>query len=242
MRILIVKLTSFGDVIHTFPALTDLKAARPEIEVDWLVEEAYAALVRRHPGVAAVHEVALRRLRWPPTRWSALIRHGGQVRAAIRARRYDMVFDVQGLIKSALLSRLASAPVVGFDRQTCREPAAARFYHKHLHLGGHPHAAEQLRRFFAEAVGYPLPKGRGRAGLPRPAGRPAMPLPERYGLIIHGTAWRTKLAGRALAEPDLSPGHGRPRRRAAVGKRRRASARHPADGGNGRRVAAFPQA
>ena len=52
MRILIAKLSSFGDVIHTLPALTDLKAARPEIEVDWLVEEAYAPLVRRHPGVA----------------------------------------------------------------------------------------------------------------------------------------------------------------------------------------------
>jgi len=56
MRILIAKLSSFGDIIHAFPALTDLKAARPEIEVDWLVEEAYAPLVRRHPGVAEVHE------------------------------------------------------------------------------------------------------------------------------------------------------------------------------------------
>src|SRR5262249_35199645 len=149
MRVLIAKLSSFGDVIHTFPALTDLKAARPETEVDWLVEEAYAPLVRRHAGVAAVHEVALRRLRWPPARWPALIRHRRGLRGTLRARRYDFVLEVQGLMKSALLSRLAGAPVVGFHRESAREPSAARFYHRHLRLGGHPHIVEQLRRFFA---------------------------------------------------------------------------------------------
>ena len=193
MRILIAKLSSFGDVIHTFPALTDLKAARPEIEVDWLIEEAYAPLVRRHPGVAEAQEVALRRLRWPPSNWPALIRHRRGLRAALRARRYDLVLDVQGLLKSALLSRLAGAPVVGFDKDSCREPSAARFYQRHVRLGGHPHVVEQTRRFFAEAVGYPMPRQRGQAGLPRPTGRPGEALPERYGLIVHGAAWQTKL-------------------------------------------------
>ena len=173
MRILIAKLSSFGDVIHTLPALTDLKAVRPEIEVDWLVEEAYAPLVRRHPGVAEVHEVALRRLRWPPARWPALIRHRRGLREVLRARRYDLVLEAQGLMKSALLSRLARAPVVGFDKDSCREPTAARFYQRRLRLGGHPHVVEQIRRFFAEAVGYAMPRGQGRAGLPRPS--PARP-------------------------------------------------------------------
>ena len=193
MRVLIAKLSSFGDVIHTLPALTDLKGARPDVEVDWLVEEAYAPLVRRHPGVAQVHEVALRRLRWPPTRWPALARHGRELRSTLRARRYDLVLDVQGLVKSALLSRLAGAPVVGFDAESCREPSAARLYQRHLRLGGHPHIVEQMRRFFAEAIGYAVPKGQGSAGLPRPAGRAGVALPERYGLIVHGAAWQTKL-------------------------------------------------
>jgi heptosyltransferase-1 len=193
MRVLIAKLSSFGDVIHTFPAVTDLKAARPEIEVDWLVEEAYAPLVRRHPGVTAVHAVALRRLRWPPARWPALVRHRRGLRAALRGRGYDVVLDVQGLLKSALLGRLAGAPIVGFDRESLREAAASRFYQKQVSLGGHPHIVEQLRRFFAEAIGYPLPRGLGRAGLARPESRPALDLPERYGLIVHGAAWPTKL-------------------------------------------------
>lgn len=193
MRVLIAKLSSFGDVIHTFPALTDLKAARPDVEVDWLVEEAYAPLVRRHPGVATVHEVALRRLRWPPTRWPALVGHRRTLRDGLRERRYDLVLEVQGLMKSALLSRLAQAPVVGFHRDSAREPSATRFYQRHLHLGGHPHIVEQLRRFFAEAVGYAMPRGPGKAGLPRPVGHPAVALPARYGLIVHGAAWQTKL-------------------------------------------------
>jgi heptosyltransferase-1 len=227
MRVLIAKLSSFGDVIHTLPAVTDLRAARPEIEVDWLVEEAYAPLVRRHPGVAEIHAVALRRLRWPPPRWPALIRHRRGLSAALRGRHYDLVLDVQGLLKSALLGRLAGAPIVGFDRESIREPAALRLYQKQIGLRGDPHIVEQLRRFFAEALGYPVPRSLGRAGLNRPQQRPAIDLPERYGLIVHSAAWPTKLwpeerwrglmarlsaAGRALMLPW---GDGEERSRAA---------------------------
>jgi heptosyltransferase-1 len=188
-RILIVKLSSFGDVIHTLPALTDLHAARPDIEVDWLVEEGYATLVGRHPAVSEVHEVSLRRLRWPPSRWPGLLRHRRALRAALSARRYDLVIDAQGLMKSALLARLAGAPIVGFDTASAREPSAVRFYARHLPLGGHPHIVEQLRRFFAAALDYPLPPGIGSAGLPRPSTRNA----ERYGLVITTAGWPTKL-------------------------------------------------
>ena len=78
MRLLIVKLSSFGDVIHTFPAITDLKAARPDIEVDWLVEEGFAPFVALHPGVAKIHTLAFRRLRKPATPLAARLprRHG----------------------------------------------------------------------------------------------------------------------------------------------------------------------
>jgi len=193
MRILIVKLSSLGDVIHTFPALTDLRSARPDIEVDWLVEEGIAGLVRAHPGVSEVHEVALRRLRWPPSRWLALIRHRRGLRTALRARRYDLVLDAQGLMKSAVLARLAAAPITGFDEASAREPAAARFYAHKLKLGDEPHVVEKLRRFFAEALGYPVPTEHGRAGLLKPSARPDIPLPPRYGIVVHSAAWPSKL-------------------------------------------------
>jgi heptosyltransferase-1 len=196
MRILIVKLSSFGDVIHTFPALTDLKAARPDVEVDWLVEEAFAALVAHHPAVSRIHKVALRRLRWPPARWPALFRHRRDLRRELRARRYDLILDVQGLMKSASFARLAGAPIAGFDASSAREPAAAKFYQRKFRLHGHPHIVEQLRRFFAEALDYPLPTRAGAPGLRRPSPSPRLAdldLPAGYGLLVHSAAWPTKL-------------------------------------------------
>ena len=206
-RILVVKLSSFGDVIHTLPALTDLHAARPDIEVDWLVEEGFANLVARHPAVSEVHTVALRRLRWPPSRWPALLRHRSILKAALRARRYDMVIDAQGLMKSAVLARLAGAPIVGFDLASAREPATVRLYARRLPLGGHPHVVEQMRRFFASALDYPLPPGVGSAGLPRRSeGRKS-----RYGLVITAAGWPTKLwpeeRWRGLVERIVAAGH-----------------------------------
>ena len=207
MRILIVKLSSFGDIIHSMPALTDLKRARPDVEVDWLVEEGYATLVARHPGVARVHAVALRRLRWPPSRWPALVRHRRALKKTLRARRYDLAIDAQGLVKSAVLARLAGTPIVGFDAATAREPAAARFYTRRLTLGGHPHIVEQLRRFFAEALGYVLPSAEGSAGLPRSNVAPA----ERHGLVVTAASWPTKLwpeeRWRALVERIVATGN-----------------------------------
>lgn len=193
MRLLIVKLSSFGDVVHTFPALTDLKAARPDIEVDWLVEEAFADLVASHPGVDEVHRVALRRLRWPPTRWPALLAHRHALRRTLRARRYDMVLDMQGLMKSAMLARLAGAPVTGIDTASAREPSAARLYDRQIRLVADPHAVEKLRHLAADAVGYAVPAGRGRANLRPAGGQPGVPLPARYGIVVAGTSWPSKL-------------------------------------------------
>ncbi len=193
MRILIVKLSSFGDVVHTFPALTDLKAARPDIEVDWLVEEAFAPFVALHPGVATVHAAAFRRLRKPATRWPRLAADTTRLGRALRARRYDLVVDLQGLMKSAVPARLAG-PVSGYDAASAREPAASRFYRRRFAVPRDMHAVERSRRLLAAAAGYDLPAGPGRYGL-APAGRPdpALGLPARYAAVMHAASWPTKL-------------------------------------------------
>jgi heptosyltransferase-1 len=191
MRLLIVKMSSFGDVVHTFPALTDLKAARPDVEVDWLVEEGFAGLAAAHPAVSTVHAVALRRLRWPPTRWPSLLAHRAGLKHTLHARRYDMVVDLQGLVKSALMASLAGRPVTGIDPASAREPASARFYARKIRLVDHPHAVERLRHLLADAVGYAVPAGKGRAGILVPD----VPLlvPAEYGLVVPSTSWPGKL-------------------------------------------------
>src|SRR6478672_5903013 len=122
-RVLFVKLSSLGDVVHHLPAVTDLLEHRPDIHVAWAVEEAYAELVRLHPGVAEVIPVGLRGLKrnvLSPSHWRRI----GEARRHLRAGGWDYVIDSQGLIKSALIARMARAPAFGMDKRSARERAA----------------------------------------------------------------------------------------------------------------------
>src|SRR5690606_34187458 len=127
MRVLVIKTSSLGDVIHTLPALTDAARALPGARFDWVAEENFAEIPAWHPAVDTVIPVALRRWRraplkaWRSGEWRAM-------KQAIAASPADVVIDAQELIKSALLTRYASAPVHGLDRASVREPFAARFY------------------------------------------------------------------------------------------------------------------
>jgi lipopolysaccharide heptosyltransferase I len=106
MRILLIKTSSLGDVIHNLPVATDLRARFPDAAIDWVVEEAFADVVRLHPGVRRVLPVAIRRWRGSllaPATWSEM----RAFRAALQQERYDLVLDTQGLLKSALLARMA---------------------------------------------------------------------------------------------------------------------------------------
>ena len=126
-RVLFVKLSSLGDVIHHLPAVTDLAEHRPDARIAWAVEEAYAPLVRLHPAVEEVVPVGLRSLRGNPlerSRWSRL----AEARRALARGGWDYVIDSQGLLKSALVARAASGIRFGMDRKSSRERIAARFY------------------------------------------------------------------------------------------------------------------
>ena len=127
-RILFVKLSSLGDVVHHMPAVTELAAHMPGAHIGWAVEEAYAPLVRFHPAVAEVIPVPLRALRAQPrdrARWRRL----ALARRQLRAGDWDYVVDAQGLAKSALVSRMAHGRVVlGPGVSSAREGIASFFY------------------------------------------------------------------------------------------------------------------
>ncbi|NMG77201.1 lipopolysaccharide heptosyltransferase I [Aromatoleum diolicum] len=191
MRVLVVKTSSLGDVIHTLPALTDAARAIPGIRFDWVVEEAFAEIPSWHPAVDRVIPVAVRRWRKAPL---AALRSGEWRRFTRRVKqiRYDATIDAQGLIKSALLTRFASKPVHGLDRNSAREPFASRFYTTAHAVPVGRHAVERVRELFAKALGYAVPDGPGEYGLDRsrlhapPADTPP------YLLFLHGTTWTTK--------------------------------------------------
>jgi len=194
MRVLIVKTSSLGDIIHTLPALTDAARAIPGIRFDWVVEEAFAEIPTWHPAVDRVIPVAIRRWRKAPVKaW--LSGEWRRCTRALGATRYDATIDAQGLLKSAFLTRYTSRPVHGLDRGCVREPLASRFYtHRHAVAPGQ-HAVERVRGLFAKALGYPLPEGPGDYGLDparvhADSAAPGAGAP--YLLFLHGTTWVTK--------------------------------------------------
>lgn len=189
MRVLLIKTSSLGDVIHTLPALTDAQRALPGIRFDWVVEEGFAEIPAWHPAVAQVIPVAIRRWRKHPLQtWRS-----GEFRrfkARLRETHYDLVIDAQGLLKSAWLTRYVKAPVAGLDRDSAREPLATRFYDRAYAVPREQHALERVRQLFAQALGYPLPVGTGDYGLE--CSRLASGSEEPYLLFLHGTTWPSK--------------------------------------------------
>ncbi|MER9844585.1 lipopolysaccharide heptosyltransferase I [Mesorhizobium australicum] len=153
MKVLIVKTSSMGDVIHTFPALQDACRARPDIAFDWCVEEAFAGILTLHPAIGTIHTVAIRRWRknlFHTNTW----REAAALRRTLRECRYDLVIDAQGLLKSALVARQTRAPIAGFDRSSVREPSATLFYDITFAVPRDLHAIERTRRLFGLALGY----------------------------------------------------------------------------------------
>ena len=153
MRILLVKTSSLGDVIHNLPVVTDLRAQFPDAAIDWVVEEGFADIPRLHPGVRRVIPVALRRWRkslLAPATWREI----KAFRATINEQTYDLVIDTQGLLKSALIARMASGRRCGYAATAAREPIAARFYDANFDVPKNLHAVLRNRQLAALAAGY----------------------------------------------------------------------------------------
>ncbi|AZS51278.1 lipopolysaccharide heptosyltransferase I [Entomomonas moraniae] len=191
MRVLLIKTSSLGDVIHTLPALTDAKRAIPEITFDWVVEEGFAEIPSWHPAVNRVIPVALRRWRkniwktWRSGEWQAF-------KKQIHAGSYDLVIDAQGLLKSAWLTRYTHAPVAGLNKQSAREKIASHFYQHVYPVAWGQHAVERVRQLFAQALGYPLPQTIGDYGLDQHKVMGDLDTVKHAVVFLHGTTWDTK--------------------------------------------------
>ncbi len=188
MRVLLVKTSSLGDLIHTFPALTDASKALPGIRFNWLVEEAFAEVPGWHPAVDEVITVSLRRWR---KAWAKAFKSSEltEFRKVLKRRRYDLILDAQGLFKSAAFAWLADGPRAGLDRRSARESLASFFYHRRYAVARGQHAITRTRQLFAQALGYALPDGDVDYGLhfstARDAGRMRL-------VLLHGTTWPSK--------------------------------------------------
>ncbi len=189
-RVLIIKMSSMGDVIHTLPALTDAQQAFPHMVFDWVVEPGFAEIPRWHKAVEEVIPVSLRKWRKHP--WQAFKQ--GEWQAFIKKLRhvtYDAVIDAQGLVKSALVTRLAKGPRFGLNRQSARESMASMLYQQKVDVVFAQHAVVRMRQIFSQALGYPYPLALPDYGIDRTR-LASTTFGENTILFLHGTTWPTK--------------------------------------------------
>jgi heptosyltransferase I len=162
MKILLVKLSSLGDVVHTLPVVQDILAALPDAQIDWVVEPSFAPVLSLCPGVHRVVACALRRWRKTPLS-STTQQEWRAFKAQLRLTAYDAVIDLQGLTKSALVARLARmAP--GGKRYALANQTDGSGYEAPtrwvadvaIRMEPHIHAVQRARELAAQALGYSL--------------------------------------------------------------------------------------
>jgi len=189
VKILIVKLSSLGDVVHAMPAVQDIRAALPDARIDWVVERGFAPLVQRCEGVGDVIECELRRWRKAPlaaqtrAQWRAF-------REALRQREYDAVIDLQGLTKSALVARVARLAPGGRRFALANQTEGSSYEAPTRWLADaaitiepRTHAVTRSRLLCARALGYDMPAAL-RFGLRAQGAR----CPGRLVCFVHGTS------------------------------------------------------
>ncbi|WP_273035518.1 lipopolysaccharide heptosyltransferase I [Massilia timonae] len=221
MKILLVRVSSLGDVLHNLPMVADLLRRHPGATIDWVVEEGYVSLVRLNPHVRKVIPWALRR-------WRKSLGKSGtraEIRAFFRTLReeeYDYVFDTQGLLKTGIIMGAArvrkggrKVGLANGSEGSGYEGISRIFHTDSIPLNPRTHAVARGRLVAGAALGYPVDTAPD-FGLPAPdaSQRPAFLPPEDYAVFFHGTARAAKkwadanwiALGKALAPmPVLLP-------------------------------------
>lgn len=186
MKVLIVKTSSMGDVLHTLPALTDMRNAIPNLSVDWVVEENFAEIPRWHSAVNKIIPVAIRRWRknlykrstW--VEWQYFLQE-------LKSEQYDAVIDAQGLIKSAVLvTRQAQGKKFGYDKKSAREGLSSLFYDEKFDIPYQQHAVERIRKLCAKSLGYALSGTQGNYNVAQHFSKKSEKM-TAYVMLIHAT-------------------------------------------------------
>lgn len=191
IKVLIVKISSMGDLIHALPAVTDAKKALPNIQFGWVAEENFAEIPLWHPAVDKVISIALRRWKKNPAK---SIKSGECYHfiKTLKEQKYDYIIDAQGLLKSACVSRLAKGLRCGMTAASCKEPLAALLYNKRYAISKQAHAIVRIRLLFANLLGYSFQGNTLDYGLPRSCFK-AQNVQKPYLVFLHGSSIDNKL-------------------------------------------------
>jgi heptosyltransferase-1 len=196
LQILIVRTSSLGDLVHMLPAISDIARLVPDARIDWIAEEAFAEIPSWHPAVQNVIKVAHRR--WRKAWWATEVRAERKaLHAQLRTKRYDVVLDMQALLKSAWLVRQAQGVRHGLDWKSAREPLASLFYDVRHRVEFWQPAVVRQRTLAALTFGY------------SPAGRPDFGL-QSFARQAQATANTSSLGGARADYAVIMPSASRP--------------------------------
>lgn len=212
MDVLLVKLSSMGDLIQALPALSDAQAAHPDIRIDWVVDEAFAEIPTWHPAVRTVIPSAHRR--WRKNLSKAETRKDlKRFKNELRGQHYQSVIDAQNNLKSAVVTAMARGTRHGPDKQGVRERPAHLAYQSRHEVPRNQLAINRWRQLFSQALEYPLPDTALDFGL----SQKDFPVPESITadsktlLFVHNASWGSKLWNikhwQSLAKIAINEGH-----------------------------------
>ncbi|MEO8435176.1 MAG: lipopolysaccharide heptosyltransferase I [Pyrinomonadaceae bacterium] len=193
MRVLIVRLSSMGDVVQTLPAVSDAARAIPDIRFDWAVDESFAQVPAWHARVENVFPSGLRR--WGKDLTQA-IKSGeaADFLKRLRLTKYDAIVDLQGEWKSALILRLAKGPRHGYDSSSVHEWGAHNAYQRKYSVPKREHSIQRMRQLLAKALGYTYVKDEVDYGVDRSRLPPTpLALTSPYLVFVHSTSWSSKV-------------------------------------------------
>ena len=191
MKVLILKLTSMGDLMHALPALTEAEQNIKNISFDWVVDKAFSSVPGWHPAVDKIIKTDHRN--WKKQLFSSEPREAlNLVKKEINATDYDYVVDMQNNLKSAFLSFLSDHRVTGMDASSSREYPAHWAYSNKVNINKSLHAIDRQKELLASSLGY-SPTSDINYGISKVKFlEPAMPLPARYVVLVQNASWPTK--------------------------------------------------
>lgn len=187
MKVLMVKTSSMGDILHALPVAYDLRQAFPDLTLHWLSEEAFQDIAYLAPNVQKVHVCAFRRWRKAPFASKTKIQIQ-TLKAQLAAENYDMAIDIQGLMRSGLVTQWSKAKTkVGYSWSACKESLASLFYDQKLPFSAQIPAVERYRRAVSTALNYSVDLSTPRYGL-KPTEPIEWALPPRFVALAVNTS------------------------------------------------------
>ena len=191
-KILIIRLSSLGDIVHTYPMVYDIKKNVPDCQIDWLVDEAFVDIVSLCPGINEAITVPLRK--WKKNKLQALFNFL-LWKKSIKNKNYDFIIDSQGLGKSAILTKVFNGNTYGFDTNSVREKLATKFYTNKYEIDENNLAITKYRLLGKKIFNYKIDIKEVNFGLIEDKSKKNVIVLDKYVIFFHATSKPNKEYG-----------------------------------------------